>query len=230
MTDAVFQQSARRTELGRPAALSKEAVFRLLTEIGEALTAMLGEWCEVVVHDVSDLEHSIISMSGNVTGRQVGGHMPDLGLALLRSGQTKPVINYSNYTDDGKKLKSSSIFVHAENGEPVGTLCINLDITPALLFERYLHTLASEGRDPEVTEFFFEDMGQMVDTMIAESAYQVGKPVSLMTKSERVKVVELLDGRGAFQLKKSVPLVASRLGVTQKTIYNYLAELSVETE
>ena len=230
MTDAAFQKSARRTDLGGPARLSKEVVLGLLTEIGEALTAMLGEWCEVVVHDVSDLEHSIVSISGDVTGRKVGGHMPDLGLSLLRSGQTKPVINYTNYTDNGRRLKSSAIFIHAENGEPVGTLCINLDITPALLFERYLHTLASEGRDPNVTELLSEDLGQMVETMIAECAYQVGKPVSVMTKSDRVKVVELLDERGAFQLKKSVPLVARRLAVTQKTIYNYLAELAGRTE
>lgn len=228
--DAVFQQNARGTELGGPAGLSKETVLRLLTEIGEALTTMLGEWCEVVVHDVTDLEHSIVSISGNVTGRKVGGHMPDLGLALLGSGQTKPVINYTNYTDDGKRLKSSSIFIHAENGEPVGTLCINLDITTAFLFERHLRTLASETRGPNVTEFFSEDLGQTVETIIAECAYQVGKSVSVMTKSDRVKVVQLLGERGIFRLKKSIPLVARRLGVTQKTIYNYLAELAEETE
>jgi predicted transcriptional regulator YheO len=68
----------------------------------------------------------------------------------------------------------------------------------------------------------------MVETMIAECAYQIGKPVSMMTKNDRVRVVRLLDDRGAFQLRKSVPLVAQRLGVTEKTIYNYLAELERE--
>jgi len=52
--------------------------------------------------------------------------------------------------------------------------------------------------------------------------------LSMMTKNDRVRVVSLLDDRGAFQLRKSVPLVAERLGVTEKTIYNYLAELEVE--
>jgi predicted transcriptional regulator YheO len=49
-----------------------------------------------------------------------------------------------------------------------------------------------------------------------------------MSKSDRVQVVKLLDERGVFQLRKSVPLVAERLGVTQKTVYNYLTELEVE--
>jgi len=50
----------------------------------------------------------------------------------------------------------------------------------------------------------------------------------MMTKGDRVRVVNMLEGRGAFQLRKSVPLVAKRLGVTEKTIYSYLAELEVE--
>ena len=82
--------------------------------------------------------------------------------------------------------------------------------------------------EPDVSESFSQDLAQMVETMIAECGYQIGKPLSLMSKSDRKKVVGMLDERGVFQVRKSVPLVAERLGVTHKTIYNYLAELSGE--
>jgi predicted transcriptional regulator YheO len=61
------------------------------------LCGTLGGWCDVV-HDVSgDLEHSIVAITGDVTGRSVGGHTTDLGLAKLRAGQMDPLINYTSY-------------------------------------------------------------------------------------------------------------------------------------
>lgn len=204
---------------------NREAVLRTLSAIAEGVCAVMGEWCEVVIHDLRDLEHSIVHISGDVTGRQVGGHLTDLGLANIRSGRTEPLLNYTAFSDDGKTLKSSSVFVHDENGRPVAAFCINLNVTPLLLFQRFLRTLPAGQEEPDVSESFSPDLGQMVETMIAECAYQVGKPISLMSKSDRMQVVKLLDERGVFQLRKSVPLVAERLGVTQKTVYNYLTEL-----
>jgi predicted transcriptional regulator YheO len=209
---------------------NREALLQVLKAIGDGVSATLGEWCEVVIHDLRDLDHSIVYIVGNVTDRKVGGHLTDLGLANIRSGRTEPLMNYTAYTDDGKTVKSSSIFVHDESGNPVAAFCVNLNVTPLLLFSRFLRTLPAGQDEPEVSELFSEDLGQMVETLIAECAYQVGKPISLMSKSDRVRVVKLLDERGVFQLRKSVPLVAERLGVTQKTVYNYLTELQGEGE
>jgi predicted transcriptional regulator YheO len=222
------QSGAKPTIPGASQDESREALLGVLTAIGESFSATLGEWCEVVVHDLRDLEHSIVYISGNVTDRKVGGHLTDLGLANIRAGRTEPLVNYTAYTDDGKTLKSSSTFVHDEHGEPVAALCINLNVTPLLLFSRFLRTLPAGEAEPDVSESFSQDLAQMVETMIAECGYQIGKPLSLMTKSDRKKVVGMLDERGVFQVRKSVPLVAERLGVTHKTIYNYLAELSGE--
>jgi predicted transcriptional regulator YheO len=73
--------------LGNLDLLKKEEVFELLESIGEMLSATLGDWCEEPVHDVSgDVEHSIVAITGDVTGRSVGGHVTDLGLAVLRVG------------------------------------------------------------------------------------------------------------------------------------------------
>ncbi len=212
--------------LGNLDRLKKEEVFELLENVGQMLSATFGDWCEVVVHDVSgDLEHSIVAITGDVTGRSVGGHITDLGLAKLRAGQTEPLFNYTSYTADGKTLRSSSIFLHDEKGEPFLAFCVNLNLTPVLLFEGFLRNLSSYEQKSEVTEFFSDDLGNMLDAIIAESVKRIGKPVSLMTKRDRKEAVGVLEERGIFQLRRSVPLVAERLGVTEKTIYNYLTEL-----
>jgi predicted transcriptional regulator YheO len=210
--------------------LKTEEVFEVLGAVGQMLSATLGDWCEVVVHDLSgDLEHSIVSISGNVTGRSIGGHITDLGLVKLRAGQTEPLLNYTSYTADGKTLRSSSIFMHDEEGKPFLAFCVNLNLTPVLLFEGFLRNLSSYEDKSGVTEFFSDDLGKMLDSMIAECVNRLGKPVSLMTKGDRKQVVQLLDERGIFQIRRSVPLVAQRLGVTEKTVYNYLGELERES-
>lgn len=209
-------------------ASDKDKVLQLLREVGEIVSVTLGDWCEVVVHDLADLEHSLVWIGGNVTGRKVGGPMTDLGLSRIRSRDTEPIINYTTYTEDGKTLRSSTLFIHDEHGSPMAVLCINLNVTAFLLFERFLQRMVPKGHDPEVTEFFADEIGQTVDTIVANAAYEIGKPMSLMSKDDRLQMVALLEAKGIFQLKRSVPLVAGRLGVTEKTIYNYLAELQLE--
>jgi predicted transcriptional regulator YheO len=209
---------------------NREALLGMLKMIGHGVSATLGDWCEVVVHDLKDLEHSIVFISGDVTGREVGGHMTDLGLAQIRSGQTEPAINYTSYTSDGKTLKCSSILIHDEEEKPVAAFCLNLNVTPLLLFGRFLRDLPTGEDLQDVRETFVEDVAQMVETMVAECAYEVGKPVSLMTKRDRLQVVQGLEERGVFQIRKSVPLVADRLQVSEKTVYSYLAELAHTVE
>jgi predicted transcriptional regulator YheO len=209
---------------------NKVALLEMLKMIGYGVSATLGDWCEVVVHDLGDLDHSIVFISGDVTGRDVGGHMTDLGLAQIRSGQTEPAINYTSYTNDGKTLKCSSILIHDEEEKPVAAFCLNLNVTPVLLFGRFLRSLPTAEDLPEVRETFVEDVAQLVETMVAECAYEVGKPISLMNKHDRLHVVKCLDEKGVFQIRKSVPLVADRLQVSEKTVYSYLAELEETKE
>jgi len=226
-----MEETESREKPGLPGLLEDgnvEALLDVLSTIADGVSATLGEWCEVVIHDLRDLDSSIVHISGNVTSRKVGGQVPVFGLANILSGRTEPLINYTAYTDDGKTLKSSSILVHDENGKAVAAFCINVNVTPLLLFQRFLRMLPAGHEEPEGGESFSPDLGQMVETMIADCAYEVGKPVSLMSKSDRVEVVKELDEKGVFQLRKSVPLVAERLGVTEKTVYNYLTELQGE--
>jgi len=217
-------------ELTEPVQVSKQVMVQILERMGQSLTATLGDWCEVVVHDLADLEHSIVSISGNVTGRKVEGPMTDLGLFKLRAGETEPLLNYTSYTDDGKTLKCSSIFIHDENGKPFACVCVNLNVTPALLFNRFLQDLTSQGQEADITETFSEDLGQTLEAIIAQAADEAGEQLSLMSKDDRLRMVSALERRGVFQLRHSVPMVAKRLGVSRKTIYNYLTELEARRE
>jgi predicted transcriptional regulator YheO len=204
--------------------VAKRQIFDLLKDVGLAITSLVGRCCEVVIHDTSDLEHSIIWVQGDVTGRKVGGMMSDLGLEMLHRGEVHPLFNYTAYTESGKALRSASMWLRDESGEIFGAFCINLDVTPILALREFSRDFAPDDARADLSEAHPSDLGDMIDTMIAECEYRMGSPAGEMNKEQRVEVVRILDERGAFQVRNSAVLVANRLGVTRKTIYNYLAE------
>jgi len=46
--------------------------------------------------------------------------------------------------------------------------------------------------------------------------------IAALSREDKQRAVRLLDERGAFQLRRSVELVADALGVSRFTVYNYL--------
>jgi len=204
----------------------KREVFDLLKDVGLALSAMLGKSCEVVIHDTSDLEHSIVWLEGDVTGRKVGGMMSDVGLESLRKGETHPVFNYTTYTETGKTLKSCSIWLRDPRGEVYGAFCINLDVTAVQQLQAFLRDLSPDTARADLGETHAQSLHDLLDAMIAECEYRLGTTADDMTKDQRIQMVRLLEERGAFQVRNSVAYVASRAGVTRKTIYNDLSEVA----
>lgn len=205
--------------------VARRQAFDLLKDVGLAITSLLGRCCEVVIHDTSDLEHSIIWVQGDVTGRRVGGMISDLGLEMLHRGELHPLFNYTTYTESGKTLRSASIWLRDQSGEIFGGFCINLDVTPILALREFSRDLAPDDARTDLSEAHPSDLGDMIDTMIAECEYRTGKPAGEMNKEQRVEVVRFLEARGAFRVRNSAVVVANRLGVTRKTIYNYLSEI-----
>ncbi len=227
---AVADDRKRAGRQPAPSAGLKLETLDLLKDVGLAITSLLGKSCEVVIHDISDLEHSIVSVQGDVTGRRPGGMMSDLGLERLRQGDARPLMNYTTHTEKGKTLRSASIWLRDSGGEICGAFCINLDVTAVQMLREFARDLAPEDARTDFSEDHVTDLGDMIDTMIAECEYRMGSPTEEMKKDQRLEVVRFLDERGAFQVRNSAVLVANRLGVTRKTIYNYLREIERNQE
>lgn len=51
---------------------------------------------------------------------------------------------------------------------------------------------------------------------------EFGQALSELNRTDKQRVVKLLNERGAFQLRRSVEQVAEELGVSRFTVYNYL--------
>ena len=107
-------------------------------QLVEGIFQMLGSRYEVILHDLSHVESSIVALAGDVTHRKIGGPVTNYLLQLLQKyGDSAPnSINYRNVTTDGRILRSSTIFIRDENGHIVGSLCINQDLTDYIVASR----------------------------------------------------------------------------------------------
>jgi len=203
----------------------KMTSINMLIQIGEAMCRTIGPLSEVVVHDLTDLDHSIVWIMGEVSERQVGGCMTARGLSLVRSGKIADSYNYTTRTRSGKTVRSSLIFLKDNQGQPFAGMEINFDTSAFVAFRRTLETLTDPDEVYDFQDAFIDDAPQMLDAMFQKAVDFVGKPTSQMTKADRLRVVEILDEAGLLELRKAIPTVAGFLGVTRFTIHNYLNEI-----
>ena len=184
-----------------------------------------GNKCEVVLHDLTkDYNHSIVDIrNGTITNRTVGGCGSNLGLEVLRGTVVDgDRFNYITTTQDGKILRSSSIYLKDDNGNVMGSICINMDITETLQFEGYLRQFNQFESFTNEEEIFAPDVNNLLAHLIRKGQEQIGKPASDMNKNEKIEFIRFLDEKGAFLITKSGEQICELLGISKFTFYSYL--------
>ncbi|MDF2258637.1 helix-turn-helix domain-containing protein [Streptantibioticus ferralitis] len=61
-----------------------------------------------------------------------------------------------------------------------------------------------------------------LDHILADLERRQGRPLAELDRKEKQTVVRILEERGAFSVRHGVETVASALGVSRFTVYNYL--------
>ena len=203
----------------------KEATFALLKQISLGIAKLFTPYCEVVIHDFSDLECSIIHIDGNISGRKVGGGATDFLLAQARSGDTvRDFHNYQTSLPNGRNMKSCTMFLRDKSGVAYGAFCINLDISIFAGIHRILGEFLALDAGSEVSETLSDDIQRTIHSILREAVNDMGTELPIMSKDDKIGLIARLDQKGAFQVKRAVPLIAEELGLSRSTIYNYLAE------
>lgn len=194
----------------------------------EPLAEALGQNAEVVLHDFRNLEKSVVAIAGNITNRKIGAPATNIVLSAIKSGCKQNLLNYKNILPDGRVLRSSTIMIK-ENEEPVGCLCINFDLTVMEALQKQIGCLLAcadlANSENVKAEQFTNEVIDMTKKLIENTLNQYYKPVSLMTKDDKLAVVKQMEEQGLFLIKGVVDEVAKYLHVTKYTIYNYLDEI-----
>jgi predicted transcriptional regulator YheO len=204
-----------------------------MKSVAEGICKFLGKEAEVVLHDLSQPEESIIFIAGDLTEREIGGPITDIGLKRLRDeNNPDDVLNYKNELDDGRILKSSTMFVTDDDGQVLGCLCVNYNITNLYLVENTIRNfcvLDEQNKDNQESdaqhEIFADNINDVMAKMLSNAIKEVDKPILYMEKNDKIKIIEYLDTKGAFMIKGAVDHTAEKLNVSRYTIYNYLKEV-----
>jgi predicted transcriptional regulator YheO len=208
----------------------KEYLLNFVSRLGDALGQTFGKNCEIVVHDFSSPESSIIAITnGSLTGRKVGDTLDALGFQLLKNHPPSDLLNYRTKTKDGKELRSSSIFLRDEKGQIFGSLCVNIDVSVLLEAQAWIEE-ALGSASTTIDERFEHSVDEVLETLIQNAISNVGKNSADMTRDDKVAIVAYLEAKGAFLIRYSVERVAELLGMTKYTIYNYLDEIRNKRE
>ncbi|MFF2525300.1 helix-turn-helix domain-containing protein [Streptomyces liangshanensis] len=80
--------------------------------------------------------------------------------------------------------------------------------------------LAWEGED--VLAVRLPQLSESLDHILAALERRHGMPLAELDRKSKQSVVRVLEARGAFSVRHGVETVASALGVSRFTVYNYL--------
>ena len=198
-----------------------------IKRIGGAIVDTLGEdLCEVVLHDFSRDDDTIVWIKGRVTNRQVGGSLSQIGLAIRSQGEeAEDQVNYTTRTKDGKLLKSTTTILRDAEGMVFGLFCINFDLTSLALAQQALNSLLETDETKLLTNIHFSnnlaDVAQTILDEVIKEQNLTGFPTEV---SGRRKFIHALDARGFFAIRHSVSLLSEYLGVSRGSIYNYMKD------
>lgn len=208
----------------------------LWQSVMDILEHQFGTSCEIILHDLTrGYENTIVDIrNGHITGRKIGGCGSNLGLEVLNGNiENGNRYNYVVHTRDGKILRSSSIYMRNDEGKVVGSLCINQDITDTVRFEQFLKGFnmyelngPSEPKEEQEkgnrTEFFADDVSQLLEYLCIEGERKIGTKASDMDRKEKMSFIEFLDQKGAFLITGAALKICDMLHVSKFTFYNYL--------
>jgi predicted transcriptional regulator YheO len=227
MSDDTDQATAPAELVPKAALDSADQLIPLLLPVIRALAAAVGPHCELVLHDLTrPPDQTIVAIeNGHVTGREVGGPSTNLGLEMLRSGTTgSDEYGYRTRTRDGRELRSSSVYFRDRRGRLIGSLCVNLDLTPYQMAQRAVEQLMppAETITAERDETFASDINTVLTNLLDTAIARTGKSVAMMDRADKIEVLRFLDERGAFFVKRAMDRIARRLGLSRVTAYAYL--------
>lgn len=207
--------------------MTKKEAFDFLDRMAKGIAVMFGDQCETVVHEIDGQKVKNLAIyNGHVSGRTTGSTLSIYGRDTMMDEEdpkAKLDLDYVNQmviTSSGKTMKSSTFHFWGEDYH--FALGINYDISVMSQMSRIMDGLLRTDATLQTSLF---GTGNSMEEVFESCSEMVKRPFSQMQKADRLTLVSILKEKGFFQMQRSVPYAAERLGVTKYTIYNYLNEL-----
>lgn len=216
--------------------IKNQMILKKYIRIAKFIAEINGPDCEVLVHDLKNIKESIIFVAnGHITGREVGGGITDYALSIITKDnyRTKDsVVNYIGRSNEGKITRSSTYYIKDDNGELIGLLCVNYDISKLLKMKNdidYLINLNNDLQDDNILENFSNHKNDSVDKFLDDSIrrciLESDSDVPINEVENIKNPINIMYKLGIFNIKDSVNSVANLFNLSPQTIYRYIQKL-----
>jgi predicted transcriptional regulator YheO len=200
--------------------------------IANLIAKTFGKHCEVVIHDLSIPQNSVVfTVNNHVTGRQVGQPFEHLvkEVLLSKSFDGDCTANYVTTTGDNRKIKSSTALIRDAGGKIIGALCINYDMKPLQDIMDFVGDFANveytkAEKDTEPFSNVMEIVDELIDSIIDNDT------IDSLKRKDKIDLIQFMDEKGVFLIKGAIEKVAERLNISKVTVYSYLDEIRKTTD
>ncbi|WP_430742808.1 helix-turn-helix transcriptional regulator [Bacillus atrophaeus] len=205
-------------------------VLESFIPIAKSTAKMFGSNCEVVIHDLTNPQASVMfTVNNHVTGREIGQSFDHLVKTVLQSEDFKEdyLAGYTFVTEDKRTIRSSTSLIRDSKQKVIGAFCINFDVEALNQMQQFMNTFLSTQVEVQENETKpdddIENVEGIVDQLIQQIIQNSVHPV--MKRHEKIELIRFMDEKGIFLMKGSVEKVASLLGISKVTVYSYLDEI-----
>lgn len=210
--------------------MKDQEILKKYIPMVDFIADICGSNYEVVLHDVSQPETSVIAIRNNEnSGRNIGSPMTDLAIQIMESGKYKENDYIANYrgVGNGKEFLSSTYFI--KNGDRlIGMLCINNDFSSIENLKESLQAFLNHlpKKSPAADEGYHENLGSpvvsLVYSIIEKTINELHVSPKRMSMDEKIQVVHKLNDQGILMLKGAVSEIAKQMNISEPTVYRYL--------
>lgn len=209
--------------------------IKKFTSIADFLGEVLGSNTEIILHDLTNYEHSIVHIiNGHISGRKIGDSITDLVLDFMineSKGNKQFICNYNSKTVGDRLLYSSTYFIRDEKNSIVGALCLNSDYYEVKKSLSFLTSLLPNYVDDKILtlnnikENLNSNPQELTLNKIDAIINQFDVVPSRMTTEEKTEVITALNDCGIFNIRGSVQEVANKLQMSEPSIYRYIKKI-----
>ena len=217
---------------------SKQILKRYIP-FAKTIGNMFGPNCEVVIHDLTTPQSSVIfTFNNHVTGREVGESFDHLVNKVLISDEFKEdyLAGYEVQTNDSRTIKSSTTLIRDFKQRVIGAFCINYDMSSMIHLKEMIDTLMPTNEknkqlpinDESKQEAAIQNVEEITNQLIEQIV--INHQHALKKRREKIELIRFMDEKGIFLMKGAVEKVAQQLGISKVTVYSYLDEVKKQHE
>ena len=213
-------------------------LFRHYQTIMDYFGKILGSNYEFVLHILNSKGGSQIGhiVNGHLSGRTLNGPMTNYAKKLINEKvylNNDYVVDYVGEGPQGKKFRSSTLFIKDQEGHLLGLLCINFDADvyrkvakdvlklANLTFE--IESIDKKTEQEQPVEKLHDSIIHTIYTVIDRDILESGARLS---PDQKIMAISKLKDLGVFEIKGTISEVADIMGMSESSVYRYLQMVS----